>query len=336
MNYKKLNNILFLIFLIVLLCILLVVLIYKNNESFTNIKKPHEHEEEYLIPILRLIYDDIAFVNDNNVELILTQKDVPDGNTKPYIFMSGEANKKFTSNTEKPYYDKAMNDKYCVGAIVTTLHPEYLSDKTFYVPMFLNRGHDIFTSSPFFRKYINNPRTHLAAYIASHSTETRDKFFNMLTNVDDTKTTDGLGIANHTRDINLPAREQGWWTIADTYKDYKFGFAMENTEEEGYITEKIMNVFIGGAIPIYWGTSKVKEIFNPNAFIYINDYPSFEDAARDIVAISKDTDRLEKMLNAPIFLENGQQDYSKYYDIPAPQWVVDIANKIKNNISSLQ
>ena len=332
MKKIKLKIHLFYVFLILLIGF--IYLVSNTKESFTNIKKPHDHEQESILPILRLIYQDIQFVNDNNVELILTQKDVSDGNTKPYIFMSGEANK-FATDIVKPFYDKALKDKYCVAAIVTTEDPEYVNEKTFYVPMFLNRGHTEFTSSPFFRKYTNNKRDRLAAYIATHSPKHRDEFFKVLSKRDDTHTTDGLGKANHTRTIDMPGRNDGWWKMADVYKDYKFGFAMENTEEEGYITEKIMNVFIGGAIPIYWGTSKVKEIFNPDAFIYVNEYPSFEDAAKDIVAISKDLYRLKNMLEAPIFLENCEPDYSSYYDIPAPLWVRNIADKIKRNIQKI-
>jgi len=107
---------------------------------------------------------------------------------------------------------------------------------------------------------------------------------------------------------------------------------MENTNRDGYITEKIMNVYRGGAVPIYWGTSHVKTIFNPDSFVYVNDYPSFEDAAKDIVAIANDSTRYETMRNSPIFLENTTPDYSKYYDSPSPQWVVDIANNVKERL----
>ena len=318
----KLINYFILLILLIILSIYLYNLFF-NIETFINIQKPKMHEEEYLYPILRLIYDDINFT-DNSNELILIQESMPESNTTPYIFMDGEANLRSNNN-----YKNAINDPLCIGCIVTSTAVEP-NDKTFYVPFFLNRGHTIFTTSPFVRKHINNDRYRLAAYIASHSPAHRDQFFKTLYNLDTTHSTDGLGLANHTKDIIFPPK---WWDTPEAFKDYKFGFAMENQYEDGYITEKIMNVYIGGAIPIYWGTNKVKTIFNLDSFVYVNDYPSFEDCAKDIIAISNDKERYNNMRNAPIFLPNQEIDYSSYWDVPPPEWVVNIANNIKNRLN---
>lgn len=63
------------------------------------------------------------------------------------------------------------------------------------------------------------------------------------------------------------------------YSNYTFMMAMENTISPGYITEKILNSFIAGAIPIYYGTDEIKNVFNSNAFIHVTDYRSIEDCA---------------------------------------------------------
>ena len=42
----------------------------------------------------------------------------------------------------------------------------------------------------------------------------------------------------------------------------------ESKAMPGYITEKILAVFLAGAIPIYWGTEEVFGIFNRKAFIF--------------------------------------------------------------------
>ena len=324
---NRLNDLIIFILIIFILIILLSILLYNlyTFEKFTDIQKPRNHEEEYLLPILRLIYNDNINFTEISNELILTQDSMIESNTTPYIFMDGEPNIKSNNN-----YKKALNDIYCVACIVTSKAVE--NEKTFYVPMFLNRGHEVYTSSPFIKKYLDIPRNKLAAYIANHSPKHRSDFFNTLKSLDTTNTTDGLGKANHTNDVKLPSI---WYYLPEIYKDYKFGLAMENTDEEYYITEKIMNVFLGGAIPIYWGTSKVKEIFNPESFIYINDYISFEECAKDIIAISNDEERYKTIQNAPIFIENTNIDFSKYYDIPPPQWVIDIADKIKQNIDNI-
>ena len=50
---------------------------------------------------------------------------------------------------------------------------------------------------------------------------------------------------------------------------YKFSIAMENTEGDGYISEKIIDSFIAGTIPIYYGDYMIDEYINPKAFILI-------------------------------------------------------------------
>jgi hypothetical protein len=40
---------------------------------------------------------------------------------------------------------------------------------------------------------------------------------------------------------------------------------MENKRANGYITEKILNTFLAGCIPIYYGTTEILNIFNKKA-----------------------------------------------------------------------
>lgn len=90
--------------------------------------------------------------------------------------------------------------------------------------------------------------------------------------------------------------------LTPVYEQYNFGLTMENHDRKGYVTEKIMNAFEGGAIPIYWGDEKLaKRWFNPGAFICLKDYPSFEAAADAIYALSQDRQQLTEMLRTPIF-----------------------------------
>lgn len=47
----------------------------------------------------------------------------------------------------------------------------------------------------------------------------------------------------------------------------RFAIAFENTSHPGYVTEKIVDAFQAGCVPIYWGSSRVTEEFNPSTFI---------------------------------------------------------------------
>ncbi len=54
-------------------------------------------------------------------------------------------------------------------------------------------------------------------------------------------------------------------------RDYMFSVAMENCVRDTYYTEKILDCFLTGTIPIYYGTRKVNEIFDQNGIIFIDD-----------------------------------------------------------------
>ena len=51
---------------------------------------------------------------------------------------------------------------------------------------------------------------------------------------------------------------------------YKFSIAMENSEGDGYISEKIIESFISGTIPIYYGDYMIDEFINPKSYIFKN------------------------------------------------------------------
>ena len=50
---------------------------------------------------------------------------------------------------------------------------------------------------------------------------------------------------------------------------YKFSIAMENTEGDGYVSEKIIDSFLSGSIPIYYGSYMIDEYINPKSIILI-------------------------------------------------------------------
>jgi len=62
--------------------------------------------------------------------------------------------------------------------------------------------------------------------------------------------------------------ESGWTQNCIAMQPYRFALVMANRKHTGYITEKIINAFLGGAIPIYYGTIEVFDIFHRDAFVY--------------------------------------------------------------------
>jgi hypothetical protein len=57
----------------------------------------------------------------------------------------------------------------------------------------------------------------------------------------------------------------------DALSEYMFSITMENTAYSNYYTEKVMDCFATGTIPIYYGTPKIGEMFNHDGVIVLAD-----------------------------------------------------------------
>lgn len=85
------------------------------------------------------------------------------------------------------------------------------------------------------------------------------------------------------------------------YQPYRFVIAMENSTRPGYITEKLINAFLAGAIPIYWGAPDVHQYFNPAAFVLVRNKADISIAIERILALENDEAARKTMLKQPIF-----------------------------------
>lgn len=86
---------------------------------------------------------------------------------------------------------------------------------------------------------------------------------------------------------------------------YKFNIAFENCSHDGYATEKIMEAFAAGVVPIYYGDPRIAEDFNPKSFVNAHDFPSFEAMIERIKEIDADDELYLRMLNEPIIQPNA-------------------------------
>jgi hypothetical protein len=82
----------------------------------------------------------------------------------------------------------------------------------------------------------------------------------------------------------------------DFVSQFKFVISMENSRDDTYITEKICTGFLANNIPIYWGSTRVTDYFNPDRFINMNDNP---DAITQIKEMT--SKKWLEMVNQPIF-----------------------------------
>lgn len=152
------------------------------------------------------------------------------------------------------------------------------------------------------RNYSSNllkEKEYFASFIASHDSEynIRGDFFKAL---NQRKRVESIGTYLN----NMPDGKAVAWLGSskfDFQRKCKFSLCFESTKHEGFITEKIVEAFYADTIPVYYGSSNIKEIFNPKAFIDISDYPSFDAAIDKILEIENDDKVYLEMLRQPIF-----------------------------------
>jgi hypothetical protein len=97
----------------------------------------------------------------------------------------------------------------------------------------------------------------------------------------------------------------------DGLRDYMFSVAIENASYPTYFTEKILDCFATGTIPIYWGTRDIVEHFNPDGIIFLEDfiyedlgphmYYSRMDAVKENLELSRKYILLENYMNSEYF-----------------------------------
>ena len=77
--------------------------------------------------------------------------------------------------------------------------------------------------------------------------------------------------------------------------NYKFSIAMENSNGDGYISEKIVDSFLAGTIPIYYGDYMIEEFINPKSYILIKGDKDMDEKIEYIKKIDND-DNLYKYI----------------------------------------
>ena len=247
--------------------------------------------DRLIIALLKKLFPNYTIETKNNEHCILIIKShfnnsEPLWNKMPkrYIYWSGEsyAVKEMSKFEHKALHfnSKLSNDKNQVYFPYILYSPHLLKE----------------------RKYVDNERPYLLAYCHSHKVDEREKLFNLFvekTSAD--KCHAFSACCGKYPSTRKPKIEGFWWSdsLIDTYKNYKFVIAMENCKQEGYVTEKIVNAFYSGAIPIYWGSSTITDFFNEKAFINVSNFPSLENCVNYAISMS-DAERA-KMLSEPIY-----------------------------------
>lgn len=130
------------------------------------------------------------------------------------------------------------------------------------------------------------------------ASDKRYQFFKLLN--DTYQQVDSAGGAFNNLSDGKPVKEKQVFC-----EKYRFTIAFENSSYQGYTTEKIIDAWAAGTIPIYWGDPSISEQFNEKAFINCHNYNSFEEVVEEIKRIDNDEQLYLQMQKEPIYLERS-------------------------------
>jgi hypothetical protein len=84
---------------------------------------------------------------------------------------------------------------------------------------------------------------------------------------------------------------------------------------ETYTTEKIVNPYLGRTIPIYWGSNNIKNIFNHESMIFLEDESeeSINKLIEKIIELDNDDNKYLEFINRPIFTEDNIKFWNANY-----------------------
>ena len=276
------------------------VMEYLIKNSFTDKNVIFDYDRKYPVPNLIVrsgFLHQEGEINSSNI---------------PYVLWSGESYKMPRKTNEEPILE-----------IVS-----FIDDKAFYLPYM------VFSDMNFLYDYRNKvynvvPEKN-CCFVASNFAKKREKFWDVLkTKLDKC---DEFGKIRGRQPL-----DGDWKDLTDTYSKYKFVIAMENVDKKGYITEKIINAYRAGAIPIYWGSDRmIERIFNPDSFINLSDFENDEKCVEYICELANNPLKWLEIKNQPIFKNNIIPDVFKYKEPVLPTIYSNICMTLRNNYLKLK
>ena len=97
---------------------------------------------------------------------------------------------------------------------------------------------------------------------------------------------------------------------------YKFSICMENSKTQGYISEKLVDCFEAGTIPIYYGDDTVLELLNSKSYIHIKNEDEFEEKIELIKKIDNNDTLYQEIIREKIVIDDTRyaRELQKYKD----------------------
>ncbi len=263
----------------------------KLKIDFVDFWDDFDKYDNYFINTLKAMY------GEDSIELT---------NTPDYLFFScfGFKNLKydcikifFTGENIAPDFNIA---DYAIG-----MHQIQFEDRYFRLPFYMLYPEACSASMEKVKRNEEYLNRKFCSYVISNSLGASERA-EMIDLLGQYKDLDSGGKLNN--NVGGPVRDK-----VKFISNYKFTLCFENSFARGYTTEKIVEGFAGGCIPIYWGNPDITKEFNPGRFINCNQFESMEEAAEYIKEIDQDNETYLSMLHQPLFL-TGQDTFQIIQD----------------------
>lgn len=169
-----------------------------------------------------------------------------------------------------------------------------------FIPRLINRP-PITRIPPYFCCFIvSNPRC-----------EERNKMFHLLNKYK--KVNSGGNYCNNIGNtISYP-----WWSaeFLKFISMHKFMICFENSKMETYSTEKIVNTYLSSSVPIYWSSDNIKNIFNPDSMLFVENETdeAFDHVVKQVIELDNNDEKYLEFINRPIFNEHNKDFWNKNY-----------------------
>jgi hypothetical protein len=98
----------------------------------------------------------------------------------------------------------------------------------------------------------------------------------------------------------------------DGLSPYTYSVIIENVQEPDYFTEKLLDCFICGTIPIYWGASNISRYFNTDGMVICNDLAELQGA----IEVLFNGNSGSKQLVDPAIIEHNFNTALAYGNLP--------------------
>jgi alpha(1,3/1,4) fucosyltransferase len=106
---------------------------------------------------------------------------------------------------------------------------------------------------------------------------------------------------------------------------HKFAIAFENNSYPYYCTEKLMDAFLAGSLPLYWGDPYISQDWKPDAFINVMKLGT-DDTLKLIKEMQNNQALFDEMYKQPIFTEEQRKRHINNMD-GFENWLIEKIKK---------